>query len=146
MSLTKIIAISGKPGLYEILGQTKGGFITTSLVDGKKSPVKNTQNVSVLSDIGIYTYETEVALGNVFLNIHEKYEGKEAISHKASNAELTSLFSEVLPEYDEERVYVSNIKKVVQWYNILVHANFDFESIKEDLKKLEEAQQENAAE
>ncbi|MGY5352552.1 DUF5606 family protein [Wenyingzhuangia sp. IMCC45533] len=140
MSLTKVIAISGKPGLYEILGQTKGGFITTSLLDGKKTPIKNTQNVSVLSDIGIYTYETEAALGSVFLSIHEKYEGKEAISHKASNAELTSLFSEILPEYDEERVYVSNIKKVVQWYNILINAEFDFETIKEDIKKLEEAQ------
>lgn len=140
MSLTKVISIAGKPGLYEILGQTKGGFITTSLVDGKKSPVKNTQNVSVLSDIGIYTYETEAPLGNVFLAIYEKYEGKEAISHKAPNNELTALFSEVLPEYDEERVYVSNIKKVVQWYNILINSTFDFETIKEDIKKLEEAQ------
>ena len=139
MSLTKIIAIAGKPGLYEILGQTKGGFITTSLLDGKKSPVKNTQNVSVLSDIGIYTYETEIPLGQVFLSIHEKYEGKEAISHKAPNNELTALFSEVLPEYDEERVYVSNIKKVIQWYNILINAEFDFEGIKEDIKKMEEA-------
>lgn len=141
MSLTKVISIAGKPGLYEILGQTKGGFITTSLLDGKKSPVKNTQNVSVLSDIGIYTYETEIPLGQVFLSIHEKFEGKEAINHKAPNNELTALFSEVLPEYDEERVYVSNIKKVVQWYNILVNAEFDFESIKEDLKKMEEAAQ-----
>ncbi len=140
MSLTKVIAISGKPGLYEILGKTKGGFITTSLLDGKKTPVRNTQNVSVLSDIGIYTYETEAALGGVFLAIHERFEGKEAISHKASNSELTNLFSEVLPEYDEERVYVSNIKKVVQWYNILINSEFDFETIKEDLKKLEEAQ------
>lgn len=140
MSLTKVIAIAGKPGLYEILGQTKGGFITTSLIDGKKSPVKNTQSVSVLSDIGIYTYETEAALGAVFLAIHEKFEGKEAISHKASSGELTKLFSEILPEYDEERVYVSNIKKVIQWYNLLVTSEFDFETIKEDLKKLEEAQ------
>lgn len=145
MSLTKIISIAGKPGLYEILGQTKGGFITASLADGKKTPVKNTQNVSVLSDIGIYTYETEVAIGIVFLSIHEKYEGKEAISHKSSNKELTDLFSEILADYDEERVYVSNIKKVVQWYNTLIKAEFDFETIKEDLKKLEEAQQENVA-
>ncbi|MDO3693464.1 DUF5606 domain-containing protein [Wenyingzhuangia sp. chi5] len=142
MSLTKVIAIAGKPGLYEILGQTKGGFITTSLLDGKKSPVKNTQSVSVLSDIGIYTYETEIPLGQVFLSIHDKFEGKEGLSHKAPNNELTALFSEVLPDYDEERVYVSNIKKVVQWYNILVNAEFDFESIKEDLKKIEEAQKE----
>lgn len=140
MSLTKVIAIAGKPGLYEILGQTKGGFITISLIDGKKTPVKNTQNVSVLSDIGIYTYETEVSLGKVFLSIHKKFEGKEAISHKSPNNELATMFSEVLPEYDVERVYVSNIKKVVQWYNLLITSEFDFDTIKEDLKKLEETQ------
>ncbi len=140
MSLTKVVAISGKPGLYEILGQTKGGFITKSLLDGKKTPIKNTQNVSVLSDIGIYTYETEVALGLVFLSISEKFEGKEAINHKAPNTELTTLFSEILPDYDEERVYVSNIKKIIQWYNILVNAEFDFKTIKDDLKKVEEAE------
>ena len=141
MSLTKIVAISGKPGLYEILGQTKGGFITKSLADEKKTPIKNTQNVSVLSDIGIYTYETEVPLGQVFLNIYEKYEGKEAISHKSSNTKLNNFLSEVLPEFDEERVYASNIKKIVQWYNLLISSSFDFNSIKEDLKSIEEAQQ-----
>lgn len=141
MSLTKVIAISGKPGLFEILGQTKGGFITTSLLDGKKSPIRNTQNVSVLSDIGIYTYDTEAPLGQVILAIFEKFEGKEAISHKSSNTELTELMSEVLPDYDEERVYVSNIKKIVQWYNILVNAEFDFEAVKNDLNEIEEARQ-----
>lgn len=140
MSLTKVISIAGKPGLYEILGQTKGGFITKSLIDDKKTPVKNTQNVSVLSDIGIYTYENEAPIGEVFLAINEKFEGKEAISHKAPNNELTTLFSEILPQYDEERVYVSNIKKIIQWYNILIASEFDFETIKEDFKKLEEAQ------
>jgi len=140
MSLTKVISVAGKPGLYEILGQTKGGFITTSLIDGKKAPVKNTQNVSVLSDIRIYTYETEVPLGKVFLSIHEKFEGKEAISHKSPNNELSTMFSQVLPEYDEERVYVSNIKKVVQWYNILIASEFNFDTIKEDIKKLDEAE------
>ncbi|MEN8765317.1 MAG: DUF5606 domain-containing protein [Wenyingzhuangia sp.] len=142
MSLTKIIAIAGKPGLYEILGQTKGGFITSSLINGKKSPVKNTQNVSVLSDIGIYTHETEIPLGQVLLSIHEKFNGNESLSHKAPNHELTALFGEILPEYDEERVYVSNIKKVIQWYNILIKNEFDFKTIKEDLEKLEEAQNE----
>lgn len=140
MSLTKVISIAGKPGLYEILGQTKGGFITKSLVDEKKTPVKNTQSVSVLSDIGIYTNETEAPLGEVFLAINKKFEGKEAISHKAPSNELIALFSEVLPEYDEDRVYVSNIKKIVQWYNILVSSEFDFETINEDIKKLKEAQ------
>lgn len=140
MSLTKIIAIAGKPGLYEIIAQAKAGFITSSLADGKKTPVKNTQNVSVLSDIGIYTYEEEIPLGKVFLNIHEKEEGKETISHKSANNELADLMLAVLPEYDQERVYVSNIKKIVQWYNILISNEFDFETIKEDLNKIEEAQ------
>lgn len=145
MSLAKVIAISGKPGLYEILSQTKGGFITNALLDGKKTPIRNTQNVSMLSDIAIYTYEEEIPLGQVFLNIHEQAEGKETLSHKSSEAELTTLFRDVLPNYDEDRVYFSNIKKVVQWYNVLIKSEFDFESIKEDLKQIEEAQAQHEA-
>ena len=88
-------------------------------------------SVSVLNDIAIYTYEEEVPLRNVLKTIAEKYENKEAINHKESNANLASFFSEVLPDYDEERVYTSNIKKIVQWYNILANAEFDFSSIKD---------------
>ncbi len=130
MGLTKTIAISGKPGLFNIVSQSKGGLIVQSLIDQKKFPITNTHNVSVLNDIAIYTYDEEKPLREVFLTINEKQEGKEAISHKESNDKLTSYFSEILPDYDEERVYASNIKKVIQWYNLLVKSGFDFSTIK----------------
>lgn len=138
MSLKKIVAVTGKPGLFEIISQSKGGLIVESLIDKKRLPINAMHNVSVLNDIAIYTYEEEVPLRNVLKTIANKHENKEAISHKESNANLTSFFSEILPDYDEERVYTSNIKKVIQWYNLLAKAKFDFSSIKEDSESDEE--------
>ncbi len=132
MSLDKIIAVTGKPGLYEIIAQSKGGLIVESLVDKKRFPINATHNVSVLDNIAIYTYEDEMPLKLVLKSIFEKEDGKKCISHKENNKVLTSYFSEILPNYDTERVYASNIKKVVQWYNLLVDYNFDFASITED--------------
>ena len=138
MSLEKIVAVTGKPGLFEIISQSKGGLIVESLIDKKRVPINAMHNVSVLNDIAIYTYEEEVPLRSVLKTIADKHENKEAISHKESNANLTSFFSEVLPDYDEERVYTSNIKKVIQWYNLLAKVKFDFSSIKEDSESEEE--------
>jgi hypothetical protein len=131
MGLTKTIAISGKPGLFSIINQSKGGFLVQSLVDQKKFPVTQAQNISVLNDIAIYTYDEEKPLREVLLTMHEKEEGKAALSHKENNNKLIAYFSEILPDFDQERVYPSNIKKVVQWYNILVTAKFDFSSLNE---------------
>lgn len=119
MSLEKVLAISGKPGLYELLVQTRTGFIAESLADGKKSTVGLRNNVSLLSEISIYTYNDEVKLFEVFKNIATKENNGPAISHKEDNPTLVAYFREVLPEFDEERVYVSDIKKVLNWYNIL---------------------------
>ena len=80
----------------------------------------------MLENISIYTYDEEVPLLTVFKTMYEKTEGKEAISHKESGKKLISFFSEILPDYDEDRVYTSNIKKVIQWYNILVSSGIDF--------------------
>jgi len=135
MSLEKIVAVSGKPGLYEIISQTKGGLIVQSLVDKKRLPINAMHNVSVLNDIAIYTHDDEVPLREIFKTISEK--GNEIISHKESNANLVSFFSEVLPNFDQDRVYPSNIKKVVQWYTILATSNFDFSSIKESSEEEE---------
>lgn len=119
MSLEKILAISGKPGLYELIAQTRSGFLAKSLIDGKKLSVGMRHNVSVLNEIAIYTYAEEVPLSEIFNSIKEKEKGGEAISHKVSKNELESYFSEILPEYDEDRVYASDMKKVIQWYNLL---------------------------
>lgn len=119
MSLDKILAISGKPGLYELKTQTRSGFLAESLLDGKRLSVSIRHNVSILSEIAIYTFSEEVPLREIFKNIFEKENGEQAISHKESKDKLEGYFSEVLPDYDEDRVYVSDMKKVIQWYNIL---------------------------
>jgi len=129
MEFSKIIAVSGKPGLFEILSQTKTGVIVKALADGKRMPITATHNVSLLENIAMFTYEEDVPLGEVFKNIAQKEDGKETISHKESKQVLESFFAEVLPNYDEERVYASNIKKVVQWYNILAKSDFNFKSL-----------------
>ena len=129
MEFNKIISVAGKPGLFHAISQTKTGFIVESLVDKKRFPIPSTNNVSLLENIAIYTYEEEVPLLTVFKTIYEKNEGKETISHKESGQKLTAYFSEILPECDEERVYTSNIKKVIQWYNLLVKSGLDFSII-----------------
>jgi hypothetical protein len=130
MSLEKVIAISGKPGLFEIISRTKSGLIVQSMSDGKRFPVNSVHNVSTLSDIAIYTYEEEVPLPDVLINIHEKEAGESSIDPKSDKQTLLDYFGEVLPGYDEERVYPSNIKKVISWYNTLVQSGFDFDSLK----------------
>ncbi|WP_435622980.1 DUF5606 family protein [Flagellimonas sp.] len=121
MALDKILSIGGKPGLYKLLTQTRTGFVGESLLDGKRISVGMRNNVSVLSEIAIYTLEEEVPLREVFQKIKEKEEGKKtSISHKAEKIQLEEYFFEVLPNYDEDRVYASDIKKIVQWYNILL--------------------------
>ena len=132
MTLEEIISVTGKPGLFKIISQAKSSIIVESLIDQKRFPVNAMHNVSVLDNIAIYTYEEEVPLKLVFKAIAEKEEGKECISHKESAKKLVAYFQEVLPDYDDERVYTSNIKKVLQWYNLLVTSNFDFTTIKED--------------
>lgn len=119
MSIDKILAISGKPGLYELKIQTRTGFLAESLADGKKITVGLRSNVSLLSEISVYTYEGEVRLAEVFRSIAEKEDNGPAISHKEDNAKLEAYFREVLPEFDEERVYASDIKKILNWYNML---------------------------
>lgn len=119
MSLDKILSISGKPGLYKLKKQTRNGLLAESLLDGKNISVSARHNVSLLSEIAIYTLSEEVPLGKVFSKISEKEDGGEAISHKSSKDELEEYFFNVLPEYDEDRVYASDIKKIVQWYNLL---------------------------
>lgn len=135
MKLEKIIAISGKPGLFQIISQSKSGVIVEALADKKRFPVNSLHNISTLNDIAIYTYEEEVPLKAVFLNIFEKEGGKTAFDPKSSKKELQDYFSAVLPDYDEERVYPSNIKKVLTWYNALADADFDFNTIKTELEE-----------
>lgn len=121
MALDKILSIGGKPGLFKLLTQTRSGFVGESLLDGKRVTVGMRSNVSVLSEIAIYTLEEEVPLREVFQKMKDKEGGKKTtISHKAEKIQLEEYFFEVLPNYDEDRVYASDIKKIIQWYNILL--------------------------
>lgn len=140
MSLEKILSISGKPGLYKLKTQTRSGFLAESLIDGKKINVSGRHNVSLLSEIAIYTLTEEVPLREVFSKIYEKEDGGTAISHKEPKIKLEEYFFEVLPDYDEDRVYPGDIKKVVQWYNLL-HKNGIT-----DFSEADESEKEAAAE
>ncbi len=124
MSLEKVLSISGKPGLYKMTKQTRSGFLAESLLDQKKISVSSRHNVSLLTEIAIYTLTQEVPLREIFEKIATKEDGKQTISHKVPKVELEEFFFGVLPDYDEDRVYPSDIKKVVQWYNLLVKNGF----------------------
>lgn len=119
MNLEGILAIGGKPGLYKLVAQSRGGVIVESLLDDKRFPVTQASNVSALSDIAIYTYAEEVPLADVFQKIAEKENYGQAISHKAKPNELSAYMLEILEDYDQERVYNSDLKKLFQWYNLL---------------------------
>lgn len=125
MSLEKILSIGGKPGLYQLVTQTRTGFVAESLLDGKKITVGLRSNVSILSEIAIYTLDEELPLREVFQKIQLKEKGgKTSIPHKSEKIKLEEYFFEVLPNYDEDRVYASDIKKVIQWYNLLQENGF----------------------
>lgn len=120
MGLEKILAISGKPGLFKLVTQTRGGFVAESLIDNKRLSVRIHQNVSLLSEIAIYTLTEEIPLREVFIKIRKKENGDIAsVSPKDSKDKLEEYFFDVLPDYDEDRVYASDIKKIIQWYNLL---------------------------
>jgi len=138
MEFNKIIAVTGKPGLFQVISQSKSAIIVSSLTDDKRVAISATQNVSLLENIAIYTYEEDIPLLKVFKAMFEKTEGKEAVSHKESGKKLEAFFAEVLPDYDAERVYTSNIKKVIQWFNLLIKSGMDFsktEATTEENKK-----------
>lgn len=143
MSIQKILAISGKPGLYELKVQTRTGFVAESLLDGKRITVSMRSNVSLLSEIAVYTYSEEVRLAEVFKAIATKEKDGAAISHKQDDAKLKEYFREILPEFDEDRVYTSDIKKIFNWYNLLQPKGL---VTLEELSKVEENPAEETAE
>ena len=123
MNLEGIINVSGKPGLFKVVSQGKNSLIVESLTDGKKGMLNSQANANMLEEIRIYTYDDTKPLSEIIDNIAEKEDGKKTISHKSSTNELTNYFREIINDYDEERVYISDIKKVIQWYNALHSAN-----------------------
>lgn len=122
MELKEILAISGQPGLYKYVAQSTNGVIVESLLDGKRMNASASSKVSALTEISIFTEGDDLPLADVFTNIYNHTGGKEAISHKEAPEKLKAAFAEVLPDYDRDRVHVSDMKKLFSWYNILVVA------------------------
>ncbi len=147
--LKDILSIGGKPGLYKLISQTKNGLIVESLIDKKRVPAFASSKISALEDIAVFTEDKEIPLKDVLKAISEKENGGECLNYKSSDDNLKNYFAGVLPEYDRERVYVSDIKKVLNWYNIL-HGlkmlNFEEEEAEKDEtaeKSEEKAEQKN---
>lgn len=139
MNLAGIISISGKTGLYKVIAQGKNNVIVESLIDHKRSPAYASDRISALDDISIYTLDADVPLKDVFAALYAKYDGKEGISHKEDNIKLQEVLFDVLPSYDEDRVYPSDIKKLFQWYNLLVKTGVLVPEEKEEKAEKSEA-------
>ena len=134
MYLKDILSITGQAGLFKLVSQTKNGLIVENIETKNRIPAFSSAKVSALEDVSIYTYDEDLPLADVFKKIYEKLDGKPAISHKSSADDLKDFFLTMIPNYDKERVYVSDIKKVVNWYNLLARLDM----IKLDEEKSEE--------
>lgn len=119
MALKDILVISGQGGLFKYISQGRNNVIVESLADQKRTTIPASSKISMLDDISIFAENKDVSLCEVFKKIQEKENGGTTIPHKSSDAELKKYFDEVLPEYDKDRVYVSDIRKIVMWYNLL---------------------------
>lgn len=134
MDLTKIMSISGKPGLYKLVGEAKNRVIVESLQDGKRFPAFSHDKISSLKEISIYTEDDDMPLEDAFKNLYRAMDGKPVSNPKKMAADkLKELFEKAVPNYDKDSVYVSNMKSVFNWYNILVENNLiDLESASEE--------------
>ncbi len=145
MDLKGILAIAGQPGLFEMISQAKNSIIVESLITKKRMPAYATSKISALEDIAIYTYTEDVPLVEVFKKIFKKETGGNAIDHKASAKQLKEYLAEILPDYDKDRVYVSDIKKIMQWYNTLAELNMiDLEDAVKEEETTDETSKEEA--
>ena len=141
MDLKEIMAVAGKPGLFKMVAQTKNGMIVESLTDKKRMPVYASDKISNLAEISIYTLDKEVSLQDVLKSIYELQQAREAIDPKSDERILRDFFAKVLPDYDPLRVYASDIRKVLNWYNLL-HRN----GILDFTEKPEETEEKSAPE
>jgi len=135
MELKNILAISGKPGLYKLISNSGSRLIVESISEGKKVPISASSKISALEDIAIFTFEEDVPLTLVFDKMFEDNDGKEGLSHKDDPSKLREGISKILSDLDHERVYDSDLKKLYQWYNLLL-ASGQFEvQPEEDVKR-----------
>ncbi len=135
MDLKGILSISGFPGLFKLINQTRNGIIVESLLDGKRKQAFATSKISSLEDIAIYTEGEDVPLVKILKALNEQHNGVVNVTAKTSNEEIKNIFAKALPEYDKQRVYVSDMKRVINWYNLLVEKNvLSFDDEKAEVK------------
>jgi len=135
--LKGILSISGQPGLFKLVTETKNSIIVESLLTGKRIPAYSTSKISTLTDISIFTETGEILLTDLFVRVKK---GEKMISPKASTEEIKAFFEEVLPEYDKDRVYVSDMKKIIQWYQLLSDKNLLIEAEEEKPEEIKSAE------
>ena len=133
--LKEILSISGKPGLFKLINNTANALIVESLLDGKRFPAYSNAKIIALEDISIYTEDEDMPLKTVFKRIYEKEEGNPAINHKESSTVITNYIESVIPEYDADRVYVSDMRKMIQWYNLLLENLLNIDEPEEEKKE-----------
>ena len=136
--LTKILSVTGRPGLYKLISTNKNMNVVESLTDGKRIPVYMHEKIVAISDVSIYTNEGDTPLRDVLKTIKAKENGnKVALSAKSSGKDYFNYLEEVLPNYNKESVYTSDVKKIISWYNILIENDIDLE---EEVKEEEETE------
>ena len=136
MFLDGILAIAGQQGLFKLVSKGKNNVIVESMITGKRMPAFATSRISTLDDVAIYTVDEDIPLKVVFTNIFEKFEGEKILQNKPTNNDYKEFMEIALPDFDKDRVYISDIKKVVNWYNTLIDFKvITAESIKEKTKE-----------
>ena len=135
MDFSKILSISGKSGLFKVVSQMKNAVLVESLIDKKRFPAFAHDKISSLEEIAVFTVSEDKPLKEILKSIYEKQEGKSAIDSKSGDKELKEYFLSLIPDYDQDRVYISDIRKIISWYNLLIENQLlDFTEKTEDEK------------
>lgn len=142
--LKGILSISGQPGLFRMVAEAKNRIIVESLINGKRMPVSTTARISSLEDIAVYTAVGDLPLKEIFRKIADHEQGDAAIQAKATDEQIRLYFGEVVPDYDRERVYISDIRKIIMWYNLLQEKQLLDFSAEEVASAGQEAREEQA--
>jgi hypothetical protein len=140
MFLDGILSISGQQGLFKLISNASNSVIVESLNTGKRMPAFASARISTLSDVAIYTNDEDISLRDVFVKMFEKFNGETILQGKVSNTDLSQMLESVLPDYDKDRVYISDIKKLTNWYNSLIeHKILVKENIKTESEEIDKA-------
>ncbi len=146
--LSKILTISGKPGLYMTVASAKSGIVVESLIDGKRTTAFAHERISSLAEISVFTTGEDMPLKDILKKIREKYESKPVGTDLSNGAQLRAFMEEIVPDYDADRVYTSDIKKIISWYNLLAEKemlDFKEETPEENEQAEEKSEQAEAS-